>query len=143
MDLSYADKNGQRHPVVMGSYGIGPGRVMATIVETHHDDRGIIWPDAVAPFVVHLIGLGNEQSRPRREAEKLYAQMEKKGIAVLYDDRTDKTAGEKFADADLIGLPWRVVVSEKTLEKKGVEMKKRGATAQKIVSVADCLKKFK
>ena len=69
--------------------------------------------------------------------------MEKKGIAVLYDDRTDKTAGEKFADADLIGLPWRVVVSEKTLEKKGVEMKKRGMAAQKVVSMADCLKKIK
>ncbi|MEK7099276.1 MAG: aminoacyl--tRNA ligase-related protein [Patescibacteria group bacterium] len=143
MDLSYADKNGQRHPVVMGSYGIGPGRVMATVVETHHDDRGIIWPDAVAPFAVHLIGLGNEQSRAQKEAEKLYAQMGRKGVAVLYDDRVDKTAGEKFADADLIGIPWRVVVSEKTLEKKGVEMKKRGATAQKVVSVADCLKKFK
>lgn len=143
MGLMYADKNGAKKPVVMGSYGIGPGRVMATIVEAHHDERGIIWPEGVTPFSVHLLILGNEQSRARRSAEKLYLQMGKKGVRVLYDDRWDKTAGEKFADADLIGIPWRVVVSEKTLEKKGVEVKKRGVEKASIMTAAVLMKRIK
>ena len=142
MGLFYADKDGKKHPVVMGSYGIGPGRVMATVVETHRDERGIMWPDALAPYAAHLIALGADDSRARKEAEKIYAQMEKKGIAVLYDDRADKTAGERFADADLIGLPWRVVVSEKTMEKKGVEIKRRGDAKSRIVSAADVFKRI-
>lgn len=141
--LFYTDKNGAEMPVVMGSYGIGPGRVMATIVETHHDGSGIIWPEAVAPFAAHLIALGNQESKVRREGEKMYARLSAKGISVLYDDRDDKTAGEKFADADLIGIPWRIVISRNTIEKKGVEMKKRTETKARIVSVADCLKKIR
>ncbi|TSD04487.1 MAG: prolyl-tRNA synthetase [Parcubacteria group bacterium Greene0714_36] len=143
MGLFYADKNGEKRPVVMGSYGIGPGRVMATIVETHHDAQGIIWPDPVAPYAAHLIVIGNQELKIRNQGEKLYGRFVKAGIAVLYDDREDKTTGEKFADADLIGIPWRIVVSPKTIEKKGVEIKRRGDTTQKIMSVAEMLKKIK
>lgn len=143
MGLFYTDGNGAEKPVVMGSYGIGPGRVMATIVETHHDARGIIWPEAVAPFAAHLIVLGNQESRIRDHGEKLYEKMRARGITALYDDRNDKTAGEKFADADLIGIPWRVVLSQKSIEKKGVEIKKRNDPRARIVSAADCLKKIK
>ena len=131
--LEYVDDIGIKHPVVMGSYGIGISRLMATIVETFNDMRGIIWPESVAPFRVHLIALddrkeeshASEQGSARGAAEKIYNDLTKNAVGVLYDDRSDKTAGEKFADADLIGCPWRVVVSNKTLEKNSVELKKR------------------
>jgi len=112
--------DGRTKPVIMGSYGLGPGRLIGTIAEIYHDVNGLMWPEAVAPFRVHLIEIGAP-----KEAEKFYDDLEKKGIEVLYDDRKEKTPGEKFADADLIGLPYRVVVSERTLEKKSVEIKKR------------------
>lgn len=142
MGLAYANANGEKKPVVMGSYGIGPGRVLATIVETHRDERGIVWPASVAPFAAHLIVLGNQGSGVRNQGEKLYERMRTKGVDVLYDDRDDRTAGEKFADADLLGVPWRIVVSAKTLEKKGAELKKRGDAKAKIVPLADVIKKI-
>ncbi|MBI4132904.1 MAG: hypothetical protein HY473_02360 [Candidatus Sungbacteria bacterium] len=138
--LLYADERGERHPVVMGSYGIGPGRLMATIVETHHDPRGIAWPDIVAPYRVHLIEVRSTEARVKSQAESIYKKLLAKRVEVLYDDRDDKTAGEKFADADLIGIPWRVVVSEKTVAKKGVEVKKRSEAEGKVVSVEKLLK---
>ena len=140
--LYYSDEKGQKHPVVMGSYGIGPGRLLATIVETHNDAKGILWPESVAPFSVHLTALfGKEGSDAvKKAAEKLYEELLAKKVEVLYDDRADKTAGEKFADADLIGIPWRVVVSEKTIEKKGVEVKRRGEKEAKIVSEKELFK---
>lgn len=125
--LVYGDERGEKHPVVMGSYGIGPGRVMGTIVETHHDEKGIVWPDEAAPFSVHLVEIPGAGSRVKKEAEALYKKFLAKGIAVLYDERADKTPGEKFADADLIGIPWRVVISERTIEKKKIELKRRSA----------------
>jgi len=129
LGLLYADEDGKKKPVVMGSYGIGPGRTMAAVVETHHDERGIIWPESVAPFRVHLVEILSDDSakkaKIKKEAEKLYGELHKKGVAVLWDERDDKTPGEKFADADLIGIPTRVVISEKTLEQNGVEVKKR------------------
>jgi prolyl-tRNA synthetase len=139
--LYYADKNGVKKTVIMGCYGIGPGRVMATIVETHRDARGIVWPEAAAPFRAHLIELKAQSSKLKAQAEKLYKQLIAKGIDVLYDDREDKTAGEKFADADLIGIPWRVVVSEKTLEKKGIEVKRRSEAKARIMTIAEFIKK--
>lgn len=138
LGLFYTDEDGQRHPVVMGSYGIGPGRTMAAIVETHHDKNGIIWPESVAPFAVHLIELTSKNENGKsieihREAEKLYDELTKQGIEVLWDERDDKTPGEKFSDADLIGIPVRAVVSEKTLAQGGVEVKKRGAAEANIM----------
>lgn len=131
-NLVVKDKNGKNIKAIMGCYGIGLGRVMGAIVELHHDEDGIIWPSQVAPFLVHLIGLGGA----RNEAEKVYSQLKKSGTEVLFDDR-DVSAGEKFKDADLIGIPFRVVVSEKTIEKNKAEIKKRSEKEIKLVNLND------
>ncbi len=133
-DLNYVDEKGERKPVVMGSYGIGPGRVMGTIVETLSDEKGIVWPESVAPFAVHLIAIANENGKTLKEAEKIYSALTKAEVEVLYDDR-DIRAGEKFADADLIGIPIRMVVSDKTLEKNGVEIKRRDSEKVELVAL--------
>ena len=153
--LSYTDEKGAKKPVIMGCYGIGPGRVMGTIVETYNDARGIVWPAGVAPFRAHLIVIGNQaspkhpdksgatgQARIKNQAEKLYNRLLKSGVDVLYDDRDDKTAGEKFADADLIGIPYRIVISERTLAKKGIELKARAESSSRIMSEAVLIKKL-
>jgi len=138
--LLYADERGAKHPVVMGSYGIGPGRLAATLVEVNNDERGIIWPELAAPYKVHIIELKSSKTAVKRQAEGLYKKLLAKGVEVLYDDRDDKTTGEKFADADLIGIPWRVVVSERSLEKKGVEVKRRSEEKGKVVSAERLMK---
>lgn len=137
LNLQFVDEKGKKKFVVMGSYGIGLGRLMGTVVEIHHDDKGVVWPESIAPFQVHLIELQSTKGKVqsvKRVAEKLYKDLLAKGIEVLYDDRDDKTAGEKFADADLIGIPWRMVVSEKTLEKNGIEVKRRDQKDAQVVS---------
>ena len=123
--LSYTDEKGEKKPVVMGSYGIGPGRVMGTIAEVLSDDKGLIWPKNVSPFDVHLVSIEDKEGKVKKETDKLYETLVKKGIEVLYDDR-DIRAGEKFADSDLIGIPTRIIISEKTLENGEVEVKERG-----------------
>jgi len=134
LNLYFRDKKGEKKPVVMGCYGIGLGRLMATIVEINHDEKGIIWPKEVAPFQVHLIQIENSK-KVKKAAEKLYLKLDN----VLYDDRVDKTAGEKFAEADLIGIPIRLVMSEKTLKKNCVEIKKRGRARAKLVKIKGVL----
>jgi len=124
LNLYFRDKKGEKKPVVMGCYGIGLGRLMAATVEINHDDKGIIWPKEVAPFQIHLIQIEDNQ-KIKKAAEKLYRDLQNKAVEVLYDDRNDKSAGEKFAEADLIGIPVRVVVSEKTLKNNSIEVKKR------------------
>src|SRR6185503_10768499 len=123
-DAEYTDETGHRQKYYMGCYGIGIGRTLATIVETHHDEKGIVWPENIAPFKVYLTRLG-DKSDVLEAADKLYKDLTQAGIAVLYDDRSDARAGEKFADADLLGLPYRMLVSEKTLANQQVEVKKR------------------
>lgn len=123
LGLRYKDKDGKDQPVVMGSYGIGLGRAMGAIAEVLSDDNGIIWPAEVAPFQVHLITLGDHQD-VLSQATEVKESLEQDGIDVLWDDR-DISAGVKFADADLIGIPVRVVLSEKTMEAGNVEVKKR------------------
>ena len=127
LGLHFADEEGNKKSVVMGAYGIGLGRVMGTVVEVHNDEKGIIWPENIAPFKVHLVILDeqNLESGIKNLADKLYEDLTVKGVEVLYDDRADKTAGEKFADADLIGCPVRLVVSKKTLAQDSVELKYR------------------
>jgi prolyl-tRNA synthetase len=127
-NLAVDNKQGEKVTLTMGCYGIGLQRLMGTIVEVNNDGKGIIWPESVAPFKVHLISLGKDT-----EAEKIYQDLEKNNIEVLYDDR-DVSAGEKFADADLIGLPYRIVVSEKSLKSGGVEIKKRPELIGEIIS---------
>ncbi|MEK7560194.1 MAG: aminoacyl--tRNA ligase-related protein [Patescibacteria group bacterium] len=131
LGLYFKDKNGEKNPVWMAAYGIGLSRLMATIVETHNDENGIIWPESVAPFDVHLIVLGNVSS----EGDKIYESLTKENIEVLYDDRDEKTAGEKFADSDLIGIPLRVVISQKTLEKDSVEIRKRDSKEIELITI--------
>jgi len=133
-DLKYKDENGKENMVIMGSYGIGLSRLMGTVVEVLSDDKGIIWPESIAPFKVHLLVLGNDD-RASSEAGKLYEDLKSKLIEVLYDDRLDISAGEKFADSDLIGIPYRVVVSKRSLAEGGYEVKKR--TEEKGMIVKD------
>ena len=134
LELTYMDAEGKPQPVYMGSYGIGISRLLGVIVEQLSDDQGIVWPETIAPFAVHIIKIGDVA-----EADALYEKLTQQGIEVLLDDR-DMSAGAKFADADLIGIPHRVVVSVKSLENGGLEYKKRGETESKIISGNDLLK---
>lgn len=128
-ELKYKDQDGQEQLAVMGCYGIGPSRIMGTIVEIYHDEQGIIWPAPIAPYRVHLISL-NENER----SSEIYASLQEAGYEVLYDDR-EVSAGEKFADADLIGCPYRLVVSKKTLASDSVELKERKMSQGEIVKI--------
>lgn len=134
MGVNFVDEKGEKKPIWFGSYGIGVTRLVGAIVEASHDDKGILWPSSVAPFMVHLIGL-NEKG------EEIYKKLQEKGIEVLFDDRVDKRAGEKFADADLIGIPLRVVVSNKTASK--VEVKKRSEDTPQIVELEELFGRIK
>ncbi|MDO8593016.1 MAG: proline--tRNA ligase [bacterium] len=136
MDAKFIDKDGKEKFYYMGCYGIGVDRTLAAVVEKYHDDQGIIWPETAAPYKIHLIALGKEE-KIYAEAERLYEQLQSQGVEVLYDDRTDVNAGEKFADADLIGAPYRAVVSEKSLKAGGVEVKRRGSKESEIVGMKD------
>jgi len=133
-DLKFKDKDGVEKPVLMGCYGIGLGRLLGTIVEVNHDEKGIIWPKEVAPFLVHLIPIGDSK-KVKTATEKLYTSLLKNNIEVVYDDRADKSVGEKFAEADLLGIPYRVVVSEKTLKTNSVEVKERAKFQAKLVKI--------
>lgn len=124
MNATYLAEDGTRKPLMFGSYGIGIGRAVQTIMETSHDDRGLIWPLAVAPFHAHVIALPTNDDAVRVAAETLVQELEQAGIEVLYDDR-DETAGVKFADADLIGIPFRLTVSKRTIKENAVELKRR------------------
>lgn len=141
-DLSFLDKDGKKKPVIMGCFGISPQRSMGTIVEVSHDSSGIIWPDSVAPFQIYLIGIfGKKDKKVKQTCDKIYQQLLVKNVEVLYDDR-DASAGEKFADADLIGIPIRIVVSEKTLAKKSVEIKNRKDSKIRLVKISNLYKIF-
>jgi len=141
MSADFKDRDGKEKPILMGCYGIGLPRLMATIVEIHHDEKGMIWPQSVAPFQLHLIRI--ENSRPvKLAAEKLYNDLTKENIEVLYDDRLDKSAGEKFADCDLIGIPMRLVISERTLKQNCAELKRRSAKKTKLIKINEVKKYF-
>jgi prolyl-tRNA synthetase len=134
LDLKYQTESGEKKSVFMGSYGIGPGRLMGTVVEVLSDDKGIIWPEAIAPFIVHLLSLGDDK-KILEEAEKVYKSLTEKGIEVLFDDRAEVSAGEKFADADLLGIPFRAVVSKRSMSENGIEIKKRTEEKGRIISL--------
>ena len=142
-NFSYQDKQGKIHPVIMGCYGIGPSRVMGAIAEISHDKNGLIWPDSVAPYQVHLVGLDLFQAKISRSAKDLYRQLQKQNIEVLYDDRVDVSAGAKFADADLIGIPIRLVISQRSLQKDGVELKHRHSNKTEIIPLKQIIDKIK
>jgi len=136
LGATFTDKDGSQKPYYMGCYGIGVGRNLQTIVEMHHDERGIVWPETVAPFRVHLIELGG-QNQNNIITEEIYKKLSNNEIEVLYDDRSDVSAGQKFADADLIGCPVRLVVSPRNGEK--IEWKKRNEREIKIMTIEEVL----
>ena len=132
----YVDRDGKDKPFYMGCYGIGLGRTMAAIVEKYHDDRGIIWPASVAPFQVYMVSLANTEQR----AESVYNQLTQAGIETLWDDRIDAAAGVKFTDADLIGVPVRLVISERNKDK--IEWKPRDSKAADLLSLEEVLQRL-
>lgn len=138
LGLTYKNEEGKEVPVVMGSYGIGPARAMGTIAEILSDDKGLVWPEGVAPYDYHLIVLDNGNEEVREDAERLFKEMETRGMSVLYDDR-DARAGEKFADADLIGIPKRIIVSEKTLASGEYELVARATGTSTFINEQELL----
>lgn len=137
MKFFVTDEKGKKVSIYLGSYGIGITRLMGVIAEHFADEKGIVWPESIAPFNVHLISLSKDE-----EAQKIYDDLTAQNIEVLFDDR-DVRAGEKFADSDLIGIPYRIVVSEKSLAGGGVELKKRNELENKIVKIEEILGKLK
>ncbi|PIV52123.1 prolyl-tRNA synthetase [Candidatus Falkowbacteria bacterium CG_4_9_14_3_um_filter_36_9] len=149
--FQYTAEDGSKKDVVMGCYGIGLGRTMGAITEVHHDKNGIIWPEEVAPFVASLLKIKSKNAMPagRQEkvknidkiSDKIYTDLQDNGVEVLYDDR-DVSVGEKFADADLIGCPYRIVVSAKTLMKNCVEVKRRGSDKEELININEIINKI-
>jgi prolyl-tRNA synthetase len=137
-DLTYKDETGKEVQVYMGSYGIGIGRLMGTIAEVFHDDKGLMWPDSVAPFQIHLINIAKDQ----KEADKIYKALLSDKFEVLYDQR-EMSPGAKFADSDIIGIPVRVLVSDKTLAQESVEIKMRNSDKSSIVKMKDLAESLK
>ncbi len=144
--MDFSAENGERQRVLMGCYGIGTTRLVGSVVEAHHDEKGIVWPKSVAPFAVHLVSLRSKDEMVMQRileiAESLHADLEKAGVEVLWDDREAASPGEKFADADLIGIPLRLVVSEKTLKEDSVEWKERHASESMLVKLTDAMEKI-
>jgi prolyl-tRNA synthetase len=127
MGATFLDKEGEKKPVIMGSYGIGIGRLMACIAEEHHDDNGLMWPITVAPFQVQLVTI-TDADAVKTTADRLYTDLWNAGVEVLYDDRSERP-GVKFNDADIIGVPLRLTVSQRSIEAGGVEFKRRDEAA--------------
>jgi len=137
--LKFSNEQGENRPVLMGCYGIGLQRLLATVIETHHDQKGMIWPAAIAPAAVHLLALNLENEDAKKSAEKLYRDLRTARIEVLFDDRIGLSAGEKFAEADLFGLPCRVVASARTLAAGKLEVKKRSDNKTDFLAPADLI----
>ncbi|PIR82830.1 prolyl-tRNA synthetase [Candidatus Kaiserbacteria bacterium CG10_big_fil_rev_8_21_14_0_10_59_10] len=142
LGLVFKDEKGVSTPVWMGSYGIGVTRLMGLLVEKFSDEKGIVWPEEVAPLSVHLVSLAGGSSEVEKEAERVYELLAEHGIEVLFDDR-DVRAGEKFADSDLIGIPLRLVVSEKSMAEGGVEMTTRANGASSLVPESNLIERIK
>ena len=136
LGASYLDAHGNQQSMVMGCYGIGVGRLLAGAIEQNHDDKGIVFPPPVAPYQVHLVSLKPEDAQVRQEADELYERLQGQGLEVLHDDR-EESAGVKFNDADLLGLPVRLVVSRRTLKEGSVEVKGRREERGRLVGMAD------
>lgn len=141
LELDYTNEAGEKKFVVMGSYGIGISRLMGVIAEKFSDEKGLVWPESVAPFQIHLLVLGGDEA-VIAQAEKLYGQLIKRNIEVLFDDRKSISPGEKFSDADLLGIPYRVVVSTKTIQQDSVEIKKRASADSELVSYDEFIARF-
>jgi prolyl-tRNA synthetase len=149
LNVNFIDKDGEKKPTIMGCYGIGLGRLMGTIAEIFNDTKGLIWPQSIAPFLIHLIylpSLNEEKDKEiKKNCDEIYNLLREENIEVLYDDRKEQTAGEKFNDSDLIGIPFRIVISEKTISKNELELKKRNEDKVKFIKLnkSDILKEIK
>ncbi len=132
--LFFKDKDGTEKPVIMGCYGIGLQRLMGTIVEVCHDEKGIIWPTEVSPFLVHLVMLDSAEKEVVDFSKKLYKSLSLKSNDILFDDRFGISAGEKFSESDLLGIPWRIVVSKKNLKNNQIELKARNENKARFLS---------
>lgn len=139
MGLYFTDAEEKKQPVYLGSYGIGITRLVGVIAEIFSDDKGIVWPASIAPFHVHLVALGEDMA----ESEDIYKELTDSGIEVLFDDRIGTTAGEKFADADLLGMPVRIVISKRSLENGGAEIKGRTESESKIIPLNEIVSHVK
>ncbi len=134
---SYLGEDGREHPIVMGSYGIGVGRNVACIVEAHHDEKGIVWPPEVAPYAAHLVEIGGDRDPAVREtAERLHALAAEAGREILWDDRPE-SPGVKFTDAELLGMPWILTVSPRSLKAGGIELRERAGGGSRVVSTQE------
>jgi len=139
---NFTDSDGIQKPYYMGCYGIGIGRTLAAAVEKFNDSKGIIWPESIAPFQIHLLALGDD-GIVQKEAERIYESLMKAGVEVLFDDQMNVSAGEKFSDADLLGMPYRAVVSVRSLKENGIELKKRTEEKGKIITLEELLSLLK
>ncbi len=142
LNAYFIDEKGTSRPIVMGCYGIGLGRLLAAAIERYHDDKGIIWPLSIAPYHIYLCPLYREGTRVAEVAEKLYAELEAEGLETLFDDR-EESPGVKFNDADLLGIPLRVTISPRTLEKKSVEVKWRSEKEAQLVPLNGIVARLK
>jgi len=142
LGASFIDPNGVSHPIVMGCYGIGLGRLLAAALEQNHDDKGIIWPLPIAPYHIYLCPLHREGSKVSEVAENLYIDLEAQGLEVLFDDRKE-SPGVKFNDADLMGIPIRVTISPRTLETNSVEIKWRSEKEAELVPLEEITERLK
>ena len=143
MGAFFTDQSGSSRPVIMGSYGIGIGRLMSAVIELNHDDKGIIWPKAIAPFQVYLCPLYKGDQAVSELAEKLYEELNAQGIETLLDDRAEESAGVKFNDADLLGIPVRLTISPRSLKNGGVEFKPRNSDTPEVVEVNQVVERVK
>jgi prolyl-tRNA synthetase len=143
MGATFQDKDGKEKPVIMGSYGIGSGRLLASIAEEYNDDYGLIWPITVAPYQVHIVMLsGKGSDEVEKVANRLYEELQAEGVEVLFDDR-DESPGVKFNDADLIGVPLRLTIGSRGLKKESVEMKRRDQDERQLVPLEACIDQVK
>jgi prolyl-tRNA synthetase len=133
LDCTFRDQDGSEKPVIMGSYGIGLERLLACIAQEHHDENGLIWPASVAPFHIHFVGLNLEVDEIQSQARELFNNLLVKNLTVLFDDRNE-SPGVKFKDADLIGIPWRITLSKRSLDSGGIELKRRGEKETQIIA---------
>jgi prolyl-tRNA synthetase len=136
LGATYLDEQGSEHPIVMGSYGIGPARTVAAAIEQGADERGIVWPRSIAPWDIHLVGLGKGDDEVSEAAERLHQKLREAGVEVVYDDR-HAGPGEKLTDAELLGCPLRITVGRKALAEGAVEAQARRSGAEKRLPIAE------
>lgn len=142
LKATYLDENGKSNPIIMGSYGIGIERIVACHIEQNHDANGIIWDKLLAPYPIHLVAV-TKNPEVLALAEKLYSELNASGIEVLFDDRVGISPGFKFKDADLLGMPYQVIIGEKNLALGKIEIKERRTGERSLVDVADAMERIR